>query len=99
MLAGMVLCYQQALANQVHMESSLSAIKQNVQNAWLHHHNETSWWKWKPDDKPKPKPKKSVPLPATLLPLGAGLSGFMVWRTIRRRARNRQEQQRRHMPK
>ncbi len=54
----------------------------------IQHHNQTWWWKWwhpKWDPKPYPKPVKSVPVPATLVPLGVGLTAFIVWRGLRRR--------------
>jgi hypothetical protein len=47
------------------------------------HHNKIWWWRWYP--KPQPKPVKSVPVPSTLLPLGVGLTAFIVWRGLRRR--------------
>lgn len=51
----------------------------------IQHHNQTWWWKgrWYPNH--HPKPVKSVPVPATLLPLGVGLAAFIVWRGLRRR--------------
>jgi hypothetical protein len=49
------------------------------------HHNQTWWSNWRWDPKPHPKSAKSVPVPATLLPLGIGFVAFIVWRGLRRR--------------
>jgi hypothetical protein len=38
-----------------------------------------SWWPWGGNDK-KPK-TRTVPVPGTLLLFGAGLAGFVLWRS------------------
>jgi len=51
-------------------------------------HQQTWWWYWwKQEPYPDKKPVKSVPVPTSLVPVGVGMAGILVWRTLHRRGR------------